>query len=58
MSYPKEEWNKLTASEKLFMKELADKFSPKYEGVEAPGGIIIKDVKPRKPYKAWWVDND
>jgi len=55
MSYPKEEWNKLTDDEKIFMKELGDKFSPKYEGVDSPGGIIIKDVKPRTPYRAWWI---
>ena len=55
MSYPKEGWNKLSDDEKLFMKELADKFSPTYEGEEAPEGVIIQDVKPRTPYRAWWI---
>jgi hypothetical protein len=58
VSYPKEEWNKLTASEKLFMKELAVKFSPKYEGVEAPRGVVIQEVKPRTPYQTWWVKGE
>ena len=58
MSYPKEEWNKLTPADQDFMRELGAKFSPTYEGEEAPDGVFIQDVKPRIPYRAWWVDND
>jgi hypothetical protein len=58
MSYPKEEWNKLNTEEQEFMRELGAKLSPTYEGEKAPEGVVIQDVKPRTPYKAWWVDND
>ena len=42
----------LTASEKLFFKELAVKAGPlKYEGEQAPKGVIITDYQPHRVKK-------
>ena len=42
----------LTASEKLFFKELAVKLGPlKYEGEKAPGGVVIRDYQPHRGTK-------
>ena len=42
----------LTASEKLFFKELAVKLGPlKYEGEQAPKGYIVQDYQPHRGKK-------
>ena len=45
-------WASLTASEKLFFKELAVKLGPlKYEGEQAQKGVIIQDYQPHRGTK-------
>ena len=45
-------WASLTASEKLFFKELAVKLGPlKYEGERAPKGYIVQDYQPHRGEK-------
>ena len=58
MSQTKEQFfAKCTKEEKKELSELQRVLGPlKYEGEEAPEGVIITDVEPRKPYRCFWKD--
>jgi len=45
----------LSIQEREFFEELNKKLGPcKYEGEQAPEGVVIKDVKPETPYRCYW----
>ena len=57
MSQTKEQFfAKCTKEEKKALSEMQKVLGPlKYEGEKAPEGVTIKDVKPRTPYRTWWI---